>query len=133
MSGGIAYVWDIDGSFKGKCNPEMVELCKLDEDDVALVKTLLKEFQEKTGSLIAEKLSNEWDAHANQFIKVFPYEYQRVLKAKKTAAPAPAAQPAAAEPNIKDIEDAVPDIAVEQKKLDKLRGFMKYQRETGLK
>lgn len=137
MSGGIAYVWDIDGSFKGKCNPEMVELCSLDEEDVSLVKDLLKEFKEKTGSLIAEKLLNEWDAHASQFIKVFPHEYQRVLKAKKAVQPAIAAPPAAvAEPTIKDIEEVVTDVAVEQRKteraLDKLRGFMKYPRETGM-
>lgn len=50
MSGGIAYVWDIDGKFSTKCNPEMVELCKLeDKEDVCLVKTLLKEFHDLTG------------------------------------------------------------------------------------
>lgn len=49
MSGGIAYVWDIDGSFKGKCNQEMVELCKLNEEDTKLVLQLLEEFKELTG------------------------------------------------------------------------------------
>lgn len=53
MSGGIAYVWDIDGKFSTKCNPEMVELCKLeDREDVDLVKTLLKEFQDLTGKYV---------------------------------------------------------------------------------
>lgn len=50
MSGGTAYVWDIDGKFSTKCNPEMVELCKLeDKEDVNFVKTLLSEFRELTG------------------------------------------------------------------------------------
>lgn len=129
MSGGIAYVYDIDGSFKGKCNPEMVELCKLDNEDITLVKALLKEFHEKTGSKIADQLFTEWETHSAKFVKVFPYEYQRALKA---AAPITVAQPTAAEPNIKDIEDAIIDVSLEQKKLDKLRGFMKYQRETGM-
>lgn len=50
MSGGIAYVWDVDGKFSMKCNMEMVELCKLeDKEDVQLVKTLLSEFEQLTG------------------------------------------------------------------------------------
>ncbi|KAK9746909.1 Glutamine amidotransferases class-II [Popillia japonica] len=81
MSGGIAYVWDIDGSFAMKCNPEMVELCKLEEkDDIKLIKELLYEFKDLTGSIIAGKLLNEFDERQKEFVKVFPYEYQRALK-----------------------------------------------------
>ncbi|PSN37438.1 Glutamate synthase 1 [NADH] [Blattella germanica] len=57
MSGGIAYVLDVDGSFRSKCNLEMVELLPLVlEEDLKYVENLLKEFQEKTGSIIAEDL-----------------------------------------------------------------------------
>lgn len=50
ITGGIAYVYDIDGSFKGKCNTEMVDLLPLEQtDDLNVVKTLLKEFVEYTG------------------------------------------------------------------------------------
>ncbi|XP_022899925.2 uncharacterized protein [Onthophagus taurus] len=140
MSGGIAYVWDIDGSFSMKCNPEMVELCKLEEkDDVSLVKGLLKEFIEKTGSVLAEKLLNDFETYRSQFVKVFPYEYQRALKSMKQieengVKTNNVAKPAVNgfEPKIQDIEDVIPDGVVEQKKLDKIRGFMKYPRETGL-
>ncbi|KAJ8958827.1 hypothetical protein NQ318_019589 [Aromia moschata] len=136
MSGGIAYVWDIDGKFSMRCNPEMVELCKLeDKEDVDLVKQLLKEFHELTESLVAEQLINEFDVRRKEFVKVFPYEYQRVLKQK--AVEVPVNQPVQNhEPKIQDIEDTVSDAAAEQKKadraLDKLRGFMKYPRETGV-
>lgn len=130
MSGGIAYVWDIDGSFAMKCNPEMVELCKLEEkDDVKLVKELLYEFKDLTGSVIAEKLLNEFDERRKEFVKVFPYEYQRALKqAAMVAEPVVNSKPVmnGFEPKIQDIEDSVIDTAVEQKKseraLDKLRG-----------
>ncbi|KAJ0179692.1 hypothetical protein K1T71_004283 [Dendrolimus kikuchii] len=45
MSGGIAYVYDIDGSFKGKCNHEMVELLPLElQEDLNIVQKLLEEF-----------------------------------------------------------------------------------------
>ncbi|CAH1997917.1 unnamed protein product [Acanthoscelides obtectus] len=135
MSGGIAYVWDIDGKFSMKCNPEMVELCKLeDKEDVSLVLTLLKEFRELTGSVVAEQLLSEFDQRRKEFVKVFPYEYQRVLRqkaAEKESATQPQAQETA---KIQDIEDAVGDPAVEQRKaervLDKVRGFMKYPREA---
>ena len=57
MSGGIAYVWDIDGKFSTRCNMEMVELCKLeDRYDVTLVKQLLNEFRDLTGSVVADQL-----------------------------------------------------------------------------
>lgn len=48
--GGIAYVYDIDGSFSGKCNQEMVELLPLElQDDLDFVQQLLQEFVEYTG------------------------------------------------------------------------------------
>lgn len=139
MSGGVAYVWDIDKTFSTKCNPEMVELCKLeDKEDVDLVRTLLQEFKDLTGSVVAEKLINEFKTRQSEFVKVFPYEYQRVLKQKATAVEATAKVNGIppAEPKVQDIEDSVADLSVEQKKaeraLDKTRGFMKYPRETGV-
>jgi glutamate synthase (NADPH/NADH) len=133
MSGGIAYVWDIDGKFSTKCNPELVELCKLeDKDDVELVKTLLHEFKELTGSLVADQLINEFEERRKEFVKVFPYEYQRALKQKAIEQAVVNNVQQNHEPKIKDIEDSVADLAIEQKKLDKVRGFMKYPRETGM-
>ncbi|XP_050309915.1 uncharacterized protein LOC126745911 [Anthonomus grandis grandis] len=137
MSGGIAYVWDVDGKFSTKCNMEMVELCKLeDRDDVVLVKQLLKEFEELTGSVIASELIKDFDSKVKEFVKVFPYEYQRALKQKASieqVTPQTIAQ--SNEPKILDIEDAAGD-SHEPKKaeraLDKVRGFMKYPRETGV-
>ncbi|KPJ14893.1 Glutamate synthase [NADH], amyloplastic [Papilio machaon] len=49
MSGGIAYVYDVDGSFKDKCNPEMVELLQLGQEDLEEVRQLLQEFVDYTG------------------------------------------------------------------------------------
>ena len=126
MSGGIAYVWDIDGSFAMKCNPEMVELCKLeDRDDINLIKDLLQQFKDLTGSLIAEKLLNEFDQKRKEFVKVFPYEYQKALK---QLAVQTNTKPIVngIEPKVNDIEDSVTDATTEQKKmeraLDKTRG-----------
>ncbi|CAG2059773.1 unnamed protein product, partial [Timema podura] len=71
MSGGIAYVLDVDGSFIGKCNSEMVDLLPLeDKTDLEYVLDLLKQFHTKTGSLIAEDLIKTWPESAKRFIKV---------------------------------------------------------------
>lgn len=133
MSGGVAYVWDIDKTFSTKCNPEMVELCKLeDTEDLELVQNLLHEFRNLTGSVVADKLIKEFNVRVKEFVKVFPYEYQRVLKQKAAVEAAPKVNNVS-EPNIKDIEDSVADLALEQKKveraLDKLRGnVINYQK-----
>ncbi|OTF83450.1 hypothetical protein BLA29_009029, partial [Euroglyphus maynei] len=89
---------------------------------------LIHEFWEKTDSKIAERILDDWQNELQKFVKVFPYEYQRVLKdmkLKKPLIPSRRASPATTpcDPP-KDIEDIVPDLT----KLDKLKGFMKYKR-----
>ncbi|RZF40660.1 hypothetical protein LSTR_LSTR012761 [Laodelphax striatellus] len=142
MSGGIAYVLDVDGSFKSKCNMEMVELLALDQaEDIEYVKQLLEEFQTKTGSEIAMGLLGNWPDAAKQFVKVFPYEYKRALrqmaeeKANATVQNNTAVTASVPpQSSIRDIEETVTDTGVEKKRLekilDKTRGFVKSQRET---
>ncbi|XP_044726506.1 glutamate synthase [NADH], amyloplastic isoform X2 [Chrysoperla carnea] len=133
MSGGIAYVLDIDGSFKTKCNQETVELLPLElEDDLKIVKDLLEEFVGYTGSIIATDLLKSWPEPAKQFVKVFPLEYQKVLKAKAPPLTNNVNNLTNNEPKILDIEDAVQDERRAERALDKVRGFLKYPRETGL-
>ncbi|XP_015429364.1 PREDICTED: putative glutamate synthase [NADPH] isoform X2 [Dufourea novaeangliae] len=137
MSGGIAYVLDEDGSFRSKCNPEMVELVPLTKpEDINYVKGLLEEFVEKTGSLIAKDLLIMWPETTARFVKVFPYEYQRALKQQleeeKETQPIMNGNSQVSKTQVKDIEDAVVDVDMEQRKLDKIKGFMKYKRHTGM-
>lgn len=49
MSGGIAYVYDTDGSFRTKTNAESVELLLVNEKDKKIMKELLLEFVDTTG------------------------------------------------------------------------------------
>ncbi|KAL9904496.1 uncharacterized protein ACN2A1_004827 isoform 1-T2 [Glossina fuscipes fuscipes] len=144
MSGGIAFVYDIDGSFKPKVNPELVELLPLDlAADIQLVKDLLKDFQKKTGSVVAKKILENWLEEQKKFVKVFPYDYQRALKEMeaereehtndKDSKALENGKALKDEPTIKDIEEAIQDVVLEQKRsdriLDKTRGFVKYRRE----
>ncbi|KAF7492057.1 Glutamate synthase [NADH] [Sarcoptes scabiei] len=132
MSGGVAFVYDIDGKFDRRCNLEMIELMPVyDEDDQHKLQELIHEFWEKTDSKIAEHILNNWQEELKKFIKVFPFEYQRVLKDMKLKKPLiPSRRASAATTPTdppKDIEDLVPDLT----KLDKLKGFMKYKRIKG--
>ncbi|XP_025204305.1 putative glutamate synthase [NADPH] isoform X1 [Melanaphis sacchari] len=139
MSGGIAYILDVDGSFKSKCNTEMVELLPLDrKEDLNYVQSLLEEFVLKTESVIASKLLDSWPHSASKFIKVFPYEYQRALKqlAEETKVTQSHTNTIETvnEPSVRDIEETINDQTFEKKRLekilDKTRGFVKYSRET---
>lgn len=57
--------------FDSKCNKEMVELLPLNEQkDLDYVKELLVEFKNKTGSVIAAELIENWPAAAEKFVKV---------------------------------------------------------------
>jgi glutamate synthase (ferredoxin) len=86
MSGGVAYVYDANGDFRVRCNPEMVGLEPLDEhEDLDLVLGLLRRHLEYTGSTVAEKLLADWPAVASRFVKVMPRDYKRVLQEQKVA------------------------------------------------
>ena len=59
MSGGIAYVLDADGGFAARCNMELVELEPLDDERRAIVRALVEEHLERTGSPVAARVLDE--------------------------------------------------------------------------
>lgn len=80
MSGGIAYVLDMEGNFAGKCNKNTVDLLPIDlPEDIEFLQTVLAEFHEKTGSIVAKKILDTFETSKFLFVKVFPQEYQRAL------------------------------------------------------
>jgi glutamate synthase (NADPH/NADH) large chain len=86
MSGGIAYVYDTNCSFKQNCNLEMVDLDPLDEDDTAVLHQLLQSHFNYTGSTVAKFVLDDFENQIKSFIKVFPKDYKKVLKEKKAIA-----------------------------------------------
>ncbi len=60
MSGGIAYVYDADGSFAGRVNLDMVELESLDVEDRRWLADIVARHLEETGSAVAERLTASW-------------------------------------------------------------------------
>jgi glutamate synthase domain-containing protein 2/glutamate synthase domain-containing protein 1/glutamate synthase domain-containing protein 3 len=108
MSGGIAYVYDEDGSFASYCNPAMVKLepllaeaeqdAKVARDiwhmglaDEVVAKRYIENHARLTGSTRAQQILANWAHARGKFVKVFPNEYRRALgelaaKGKKIAA-----------------------------------------------
>ena len=83
MSGGIAYVYDILGQFSENCNVEMVDLDPMGDDDMETLKSLLSEHLTTTVSTVAKFILSDLDNQKNQFIKVYPRDYKKVMEMKK--------------------------------------------------
>jgi glutamate synthase (ferredoxin) len=110
MSGGTAYVYDIDGLFEKRLNKEMVNLYRLIEcgdKDIALVKEEIEKHVELTGSARGKFLLENWDAELTKFLKVMPRDYERMLecfrKVEEQGLSGDEAAMAAFEENLKDL------------------------------
>jgi glutamate synthase domain-containing protein 3 len=96
MSGGIAYVLDLDGEFARHCNTAMVDLEALQpeseqqaklarelwhggQSDEALLRRLVEQHAKYTGSKRAAEILANWAQYRARFVKVFPKEYRRAL------------------------------------------------------
>jgi len=90
MSGGIAYVLDLDGEFAKRCNPAMVDLEMLGAElpqhlwhhgqaDDTIVKQLVENHVRHTGSKRGAEVLAKWNDYRARFVKVFPKEYRRAL------------------------------------------------------
>ncbi|GAC1425363.1 MAG: glutamate synthase large subunit [Flavisolibacter sp.] len=81
MSGGIAFIYDVNGGFPSKCNPEMVDLEKMNSEDAIELKDLLENHFAYTGSTVARFVLDDFDNQLRNFVKVFPKDYKKVLQA----------------------------------------------------
>jgi glutamate synthase (NADPH/NADH) large chain len=96
MSGGIAYVLDLESDFVNRCNAAMVDLepvlaeteqqakigrdfWHLGQSDEALLRRLVENHAKYTGSRRAQDILARWAHYRPRFVKVFPKEYRRAL------------------------------------------------------
>jgi glutamate synthase domain-containing protein 2/glutamate synthase domain-containing protein 1/glutamate synthase domain-containing protein 3 len=79
MSGGIAYVYDADGGFRGRCNTELVGFDAISPDESEELRGWIEEHHERTGSMVAHRLLDDWQAALNKLVKVMPHDYKRAL------------------------------------------------------
>ena len=82
MSGGLAYVFDPRGVFSSRCNMEMLDLERVDEEDTAILQTLLERHAHFTGSAIARFMLSDFEQQVHHFVKVYPKEYKKALAAQ---------------------------------------------------
>ena len=80
MSGGIAFVYDEDGAFAERCNPQMVDLKPLHERSIPELRRLIDDHFRYTGSTVAKAILDDWDNALRRFVRVMPRDYARVLK-----------------------------------------------------
>ncbi len=82
MSGGIAYVLDLDPL---SVNQEMVQLQRLSAEDLRWLKDAVTKHHKATGSAVAASLLGDWTRRAGAFTKVMPGDFQRVMDAMRLA------------------------------------------------
>ena len=74
MTGGFAYVLDVDGCFKGRINPELVE--GLSIEDLPMhqenLRGLIAKHVELTHSRIGERILADWENYVGKFVLVKP-------------------------------------------------------------
>jgi glutamate synthase domain-containing protein 3 len=81
MSGGIAFVLNEDGLFEQRCNTAMVDLESVeDEKDLELLELMLRNHAKLTGSTVAQRILNDFDAYVKKFVKVMPRDFRRALQ-----------------------------------------------------
>ncbi|PCC10301.1 glutamate synthase large subunit [Pseudoalteromonas sp. JB197] len=79
MSGGVAYVLDVNNDFAAKCNMEMVALESVDTDaESHELKALISQHFDATGSDVASDLLKDWNSNVKRFVKVMPVDYKRM-------------------------------------------------------
>ncbi len=81
MSGGVAYVWNRNGSFDYYCNMDMVEINLVEEAQYRKeLHELIRQHYLYTGSKLARTMLDDWPRYVEQFIQIVPIEYKRVLQ-----------------------------------------------------
>lgn len=84
MSGGIAYVLDEADAFNARCNMEMVEIGRpIDTEEIMYLKDLIRKHHKYTGSALAERVLDSWNALLPKFRRVMPKDYRRMQEAIK--------------------------------------------------
>ena len=82
MSGGIAYLYDVQARISNKCNKEMVDLDDVSEDDAIELRAMIEKHYKYTKSAVAKFILEDFDNQLVHFVKIFPKDYKRVLLQK---------------------------------------------------
>ena len=82
MSGGVAYVYDADGTFADNCNKEMVGLYSVDDPmEFVGLQSMIERHVEYTGSALGQAILDDRETLRDRFVKVISHDYRRALDA----------------------------------------------------
>ncbi len=82
VSGGIAYVLDLDHTLYRRMNKDMTMLQELTEDyDIAELRGILEDYVRETSSALGQKILSSFTDYLSYFKKIVPRDYQRMLTA----------------------------------------------------
>ena len=82
MSGGIAYVLDIDHTLYLRINKDMVKMQEVTEKyAIKELREMIEDYFKETGSLLAKEILEDFDSYLPHFKKIVPVDYQRMLAA----------------------------------------------------
>jgi glutamate synthase (NADPH/NADH) large chain len=77
MSGGFAYVWQLDRS---RVNTELVDLLPVDDEHELALRALVTRHWEETESPVARRLLETWATARAEFTAVVPRDYLRAVR-----------------------------------------------------
>ena len=81
MSGGVAYVLDIDETFIKNCNGDDLNIDPIHlEEDKTQLRQLIENHYNATESPLAKRILLDWDSYLPKFKKVLPEEYRLALE-----------------------------------------------------
>ncbi|WP_227394801.1 glutamate synthase large subunit [Jeotgalibacillus aurantiacus] len=79
MSGGVAYVFDESGTFRERCNEELVLVEKLtDEAEMKDVFNMIQKHVDYTDSGHGKRILTYWETYSENFVRVIPKAYLKI-------------------------------------------------------
>ncbi|HKJ36733.1 MAG TPA: hypothetical protein VKA36_09225, partial [Solirubrobacterales bacterium] len=80
MSGGIAFVHNPEGKLAARTNHQLVDLDPVDPEREQLLRDLIAEHLERTGSEVARELLGRWEEAVREFTLVIPRGYKEAME-----------------------------------------------------
>ncbi|MFT7631660.1 MAG: glutamate synthase (NADPH/NADH) large chain [Mariniblastus sp.] len=83
MSGGVAYLYDPENQLLQNINLELVDIEAMDQpSDIEELKEMVSNHANLTGSKLAQRILDSWEACLPSFKKVIPILYREILRKK---------------------------------------------------
>ena len=80
MSGGIAYVLDLNHDLYLRLNKQLVSMSEItDSHDVNILKSIIQKHAKETDSKLAKKIIDNFDSYLPHFKKIIPNDYHKMM------------------------------------------------------